>query len=246
MGDDDEFMPNALQQSYNFLKKNRNLGYVLRSCTMINSNGTTMNFNYYKSTCFFEKGEKTIAQLFRKSVYIAGFCIKRENLLNYYTAYLKGSLLTQLYFLSVQCLKYESAYFEIPLTVRKSKNTVPYFGSSENEKGLYIPEEKSVEGCTNFMRKYITTLDFLDNTFNIHIKNIVIKDMSKYLYHTLALQRHRGIKTFIKFANGLGKLGYNSSIYFYIYTFALILFGKNKCDSVITFLKSKLKHTPHL
>jgi glycosyltransferase involved in cell wall biosynthesis len=149
MGDDDEFMPDALEQTYHFLKKHINLGYVLRSCTMINSNGTTMNFKYYKSTCFFEKGEKTIVQLFRKSVYLAGFCINHTNLLDYYTNYLKGSLLTQLYFLSVQCLQYESAYFEVPLTVRKIKNTVPYFGSSENEKGLYIPEEKSIEGCTN-------------------------------------------------------------------------------------------------
>jgi hypothetical protein len=97
-----------------------------------------------------------------------------------------------------------------------------------------------------FMHKYITTLDFLDKTFNISIKSDVIKDMSKYLYPTLALQRHRGLKIFIKFANTLGKMGYNSSIYFYIYTIALVLFGKSRCDSIITFLKSKLQHTPHL
>jgi glycosyltransferase involved in cell wall biosynthesis len=246
MGDDDEFMPDALEQSYSFLKTHTNLGYVLRSCTMVNANGTIMNFRYYKSTCFFDKGEKTIVELFRKSVYLAGFCVKRDGLLERYTDRMKGSLLTQLYFLAVQCLQYKAAYFEVPLTVRKMKNTVPYFGSSENEKGLYIPEEKSVEGCTNFMRKYITTLDFFDNTFNINVKNSIVRDMSKYLYPTLALQRHRGIKIFIKFANTLAKMGYNSSIYFYIYTFALVLFGKNKCDSFITFLKSKLKHTPNL
>jgi hypothetical protein len=198
------------------------------------------------STRFFKKGADAIVQLFRKSVLISGFCIRKDRLLDFYTDYFKGSLLTQLYFLAIQCIKYDSAYFDVSLTVQKYKNTVPYFGSSENEKGLYIPEENSVKGSINFMNSFIKTIDFIDKTFSINIKSDILKDMSKYCYYTLAIQRHRGIKVFLNYAFTLGRLGYNSSIYFYVYTFALILFGRNNCDAFITFLKSKLKHTPHL
>jgi glycosyltransferase involved in cell wall biosynthesis len=246
MGDDDEFVPSALEQFYNFLKTNDQLGYVLKSHIGISQDGRTVYFKYYASTCFFEKGTNAIIQLFRKSVLISGFCIKREGLLDYYTDYFKGALLIQLFFLSIQCMKYDSAYFELPLTLQKCKDTIPYFGSSVNEKELYIPGENSVKGSINFMKNFIKTMNFIDATFHINSKKSILKDMSKYCYYTLAIQRPRGIRTFLNYASTLGKLGYNSSIYFFIYVLALVLFGKNKCDSFIIFLKFRLKYTPHL
>jgi glycosyltransferase involved in cell wall biosynthesis len=246
MGDDDEFIPNALEKFYHFLKNNQQLGYVLKSHIGEFSHGKIEYFNYYKTTCFFTKGANSIVEVFRKSVLISGFCIRRYNLLEYYTDQLKGSLLTQLFFLSIQCLKFDSAYFEFPLTVQKEKNTIPYFGSSENEKELYISGENSVKGSINFMTKFIEVMNLIDSTFQINIKSAILKDMSKYCYPTLAIQRHRGIKIFLEYASILSRLGYNLSVYFYVYTFALVLFGKKNCDSFITFLKSKLKHTPHL
>lgn len=246
MGDDDEFIPGALVKFYNFLKSNAQLGYVMKSHIAFGKDNSVEYYKYYKSTCFFEKGEKSIVELLRKSVLISGFCIKRDGLLEYYTNYLNGTLLIQLFFLAIQCLKYDSAYFETPLTKQQDKNTIPYFGSSEIEKELYIPGEKSVSGSLNFLAKFNVLFDYIDNTLHLNVKSAIKKDMSKYIYPTLAVHRDKGIRTFSKYTISLSKLGFNSSIYFYFYYLSLLVLGKRNCDKIIIYLKSKLTHTPHL
>lgn len=247
MGDDDEFIPGSLEKFYEFLKRNKQLGYVLKSHITIYRNNSKEYFNYYPETVYFEKGENSIIELFRKSILISGFCIRKEDLMNYYTTKLTGTLLTQLYLLSIQCLKYPSAYFAIPLTVQdENKNTIPYFGSSENEKGLYVPGENSVNGSLNFMNKYNQVLDLIDSTHTIQIKKKIKLNMSKYSYPILAIQRNKGVKVFTKYTIQLCKIGYNSSIYFYFYYLSLLILEKRNCDNVIIFLKSKLKSTPRL
>jgi len=45
--------------------------------------------------------------------------------------------------------------------------------------------------------------------------------MSKYSYPVLAIQRNKGRKQFNEYARELAKLGFNKSIYFYIYYWSL-------------------------
>ena len=70
--------------------------------------------------------------------------------------------------------------------------------------------------------------------------------MSKYSYPNLAIQRHRGIKIFLNYSISLKKLGFGSTIYFYLYIFFLILFNKKICDTVILKIKKINNVTPSL
>jgi len=246
MGDDDEFVPGSLNLLISFLKKNNELGYVLKSHYTILKDGSHEIFNYYSGDQFFNPGTSTIVEMFRKSVLISGFCIRREDLYNYYTTNLNGTLLIQLYFLAIVAMKYKCAYFSPALTFQRQEGNVPFFGSSENEKGLYSPGEKSIQNSINFSKSFLTVLSYIDNTLSIKVKDKVVLDMSKYFYPSLSIQRNRGRKAFYKYFRELNKLGFNTSIYYYVYFIALYIFGKSFCDSIIRNIKRIIRVTPKL
>ena len=70
--------------------------------------------------------------------------------------------------------------------------------------------------------------------------------MSKYFYPSLAIQREKGLKEFLRYVKELNKIGFNCTVYYYIYIVALIILGKNICDSTIVYLKKLLGKTPKL
>jgi abequosyltransferase len=246
MGDDDVFLPGALEILFNFLLKNPDLGYVLKSHVIKMANGENVPFNYYNKNMFFEKGEATIVELFRKSVLISGFLIRREPLLDYYTDKLNGTLLIQLYFLSIQCNQYPSAYLSTPLTMQMEEGSIPYFGSSENEKGLYDPGKITIKNSLNFLNSYLNLLEYIDLTLHVNVKDKIVKDMSKYFYPSLSIQRHNGRKIFYGYYKELNKLGFNVSKYYHLYFIALYVLGEKSCDSMILTIKKRLKATPKL
>jgi hypothetical protein len=108
---------------------------------VIHLNGQIEEFKYFDSDQFFEPGVLTFKELFRKSVFISGFCFKREYVLSYYdTNQFNGTLLYQLFLCSNLVMEYPSAYCSIPITIMDdSARGVPEFGSSKNEASIYTP-----------------------------------------------------------------------------------------------------------
>ena len=126
MGDDDWFVPEALDKFIGFLKDHRELGYVLKTHLLIYEDGIQELFKYFSESRFFEKGEAAYLALFRKSVFISGFTFKREYSLNYLVDCFDGTLLFQLYLLAEITLKHSSAFCDILLTARDKTGT-PFF-----------------------------------------------------------------------------------------------------------------------
>ena len=69
MGDDDQFVPGALDKIINFLKNNDELGYLLRAY-YTNNNGKIEKFRYYKEKRFFEPG-RTLLLNFLEKVFLS-------------------------------------------------------------------------------------------------------------------------------------------------------------------------------
>lgn len=245
MGDDDMFVPQMLDPYILFLKNHPELGYVLRSYQSIHSNGSIEKFKYFPDTCFFGPGLDTCAILFRKSLFISGFCFQREYGMRDLTDALDGSLLYQLYILSEVCMKYPSAYFGEPIT-QSIDGGIPYFGSSETEKGIYTPGSITVENSVAFMKKYFVVTRYLDQKHHMNLTERVRKDLAKYSYPILSIQREKGRKVFWKYHKELCKIGINDSVYYYIYLFALYVCGKNVCDNGIRAIKKCIGRTPQL
>ena len=245
MGNDDLFVPGAIDKLIQFTESNNDLGYILRSHYFTDKNNKTETFYYYNDTKFFEPGVSSYVQMFRKSVFISGFTIKREYILPLLKDDFDGTLLFQLYLVAEVCLKYRSAYFNEPLTQRYDEGS-PEFGNAPSEKGLYTPGSVTLDHQLNFMRGYFKITKYLDEKYKINSTPLVKADMSKYLYHGLATQRDKGISVFLKYVKGLNSIGYNCTMYYYIYVFLLIILGKKICDSGIRIIKKILGSTPRL
>ena len=245
MGDDDTFMPNALDKLIIFLESNNSLGYVLKSHQHIFKDGRIEKFRYFDGNQFFKAGEDTYIELFRKSVFISGFTINRKYIQNLLVDDFDGTLLFQLYLLAEVSINYDCAYFDIPLT-QALEEGIPFFGNSESEKGLYTPGTITIENSLNFLKGFFKITSFIDNKYNLNSTDKIKTDMSKYFYPSLAIQREKGLKEFFRYVKELNKIGFNITVYYYIYISALVLLGKKSCDSTIVLLKKILGKTPKL
>jgi len=155
-------------------------------------------------------------------------------------------LLFQLYLAAEVVLKYPSAYFDEPLTYQYEKELKPEFGSSEAEKKLYTPGTVTIENSINFMKGFIKITRYLDEKYGFKSVDIIKRNISKYSYPVLSIQRDKGLKRFLRYIKELNKLDFNITIYYYIYVITLIIFGKGICDEGIRIIKRLLGKTPKL
>lgn len=245
MGDDDTFISKSFDALIEFLEENNKLGYVLKSHQYIFKDGRVEKFRYFDGNQFFQPGEGTYIELFRKSVFISGFTINRNYIQDLLVDDFDATLLFQLYILAEVSLKYECAYFDTPLTQAKEEG-IPFFGNSESEKDLYTPGTITIENSLNFLKSFFKITKFIDNKYDLESTQKIKIDMSKYFYPSLAIQREKGLKEFFRYVRELNIVGFNITIYYYIYLVGLTIFGKKNCDNLIIYLKKLFGKTPKL
>lgn len=247
MGDDDEFVKDSLKKIVSFLKKNKDLAYILKCHYLVHENGHKEIFRYFPETKYFEPSSDTLISLFRRSVYIAGFMINRKKIIPYITDKFDGSMLNQIYYLSEVVLKYRSAYLDVPFTQQTAlkqhdKDDVMF----DREKKRFVERTATLDISINFLKSFYQISSHIDQKYNLNISNKIRIDMSKYIYPTMSIYRSKGIIFFLKYVFELKKIKLNKSILFYIYVFGLIMFGKNICDSLIKNLKRIIGYTPQI
>lgn len=245
MGDDDLFIPGVLDGYLDFLNEHHEVGYVLRSYRAINKDGLIEYFKYYSSDMFFEKGENTYLELFRKSVFISGFTCKREWASEYLVDDFDGTLLYQLYILAELCMHHPAAYYSVPIT-QSIEGGTPYFGTSEKEKDLYTPGTITVQNSLNFMQGFFIISGYMDKKYNLDSTKKIKTDISKYSYPILSIQRNKGVSEFKYYCRELRKLDIDCTIFFNIYYIGLLIMGTKRCDNIIKFIKKVLGKTPKL
>lgn len=247
MGDDDEFVAGAFDKVIDFLECHPQLGYVLKSHYTIYDEKRKERFRYYGGTTFFPPGIDAYIELFRKSVFIAGFMIRREYAAPFVTDRFDGTMLIQLYLLAEVVLRHPSAYLDEPFTQQYAShehNVGDVMFDRETKK--FIPRRPTLEISLNFLKSFSAITDYIDLTHHINSTPLIKKDMSKYFYPNLAVHRDAGPRTFFEYVWELNKLGFNSSFYYYVYVILLALLGKRVCDWGICTLKRMLGRTPRL
>jgi len=247
MGDDDEFVPGAFDKVLSFLDRHPDLGYVMKSHYLIHDDQKKEQFRYFRKSEFFEPGVNAYIELFRKSVYIAGFIIRRECAAPYLTNRFDGTMLIQLYLLAEVTLRYPSAYFDVPFTQQYAShehnvNDVMF----DREKNEFVPRRPTIDISLNFLKGFSLITEYIDKTHQINSTALIKKDMSKYFYPSLAVHRDAGLRFFYNYVRELNKLGFNSTFYYYVYVILLTLLGKRVCDWGIWHLKKMLGSTPRL
>lgn len=249
MGDDDFFVPGAIERYIDFLTAvdNVDIGYVLKSHYNINKKGEKEYFRYYKEDRYFPPGADAYLALFRKSVFISGFLIRSDYAKKYNTHDLDGTLLLQLYLLARVVLLHGSAYSRELFTYQYTYNI---YEKSEvmfdRKKNKFVERVATKEVSLSFLNSYLRVIDYIDTVCGIQLRQRVLLDISKYSYPSLAIQRHLGVFGFVGYCISLYKMGFAKSIYFYIYFLMLLVLGKDLCDQLIYGLRNKLGATPAL
>jgi len=249
MGDDDTFVTKNIFAYINFLKKNEEIGYILRRYSIIDLNNKKESFRYFNSNKFFNPGLDSMLVMLRRSVFISGFCFKREYVKDIFdTNYFAGTLLYQLFLCAELCLNHKSAYCDIHITeMNENQRGIPEFGNSNSEKELYSPGEISIQNSINFVKSFFVITGYIDNKYKLDSTSKFLLSFSKYSYPVLSIQRDKGFNEFIRYKRELLKeIPLNKTIFFYIYYYSLLFLGKNTSDSIIIFLKNKLGYTPNL
>ncbi|MDC1264488.1 glycosyltransferase [Amylibacter sp.] len=244
MGDDDTFVEAALDKLADFLNEHPLLGYVLKRHVLLKSDGSNEPFRYYKTTKFFEPGEQSYTELFRKSVFISGFTINRQACVSHLNDTFDGTLLQQLYLLAEVVMQHPSAYFDEPLTVGYDDG-VPEFGTSETEKALYTPGKPTVDNSITFLSGYIKIAKFIDMKYDLALTHKIIRDLSNYSFPSLSVHRDKGYLEFVRYARRMQKLGFHGK-YFYVYIIVLALLGVRIPASLIVLIKKIYGRTPQL
>lgn len=245
MGDDDLFIPNQLDKFLEFLHEHRELGYVLRSYRNHYLNGDIEYYRYYDGTRFFNPSKESYVELYRKSVFVSGFTFKRRLVIDSETDCFDGTLLYQLYIQAEICLKYPSAYFDEPITEAFEGGDF-FFGSSDAEKNLYVPNKHTVQGESKFISNFFVITRFIDKKYGIDSTQQILIDMSKYSFPMLALVSENGRNDLRLYYKELEKLGFGCTWYFKFYYLALYIAGPNVCRKGIRFIKKIMGSTPRL
>jgi abequosyltransferase len=248
MGDDDVFLPGALQQFVNFLIVNSGVHYILRTYLTLHADGRVEYFRYLPKTKVLSAGETTVAWLFKRSVSLSGFTILTDIAKQHATDKLDGTLLYQVYLMAQTCIEHESIYCDIPIVrVEQSYRCAnSMFGNAVTEKKRFIPGLITHDNSINFTKSFIALTEYLDQIHGTNLTHLVLNDISKYSYPFLSIQRKNGILPFLRYAKRLNyETGLGCTPYFHIYKWGLVLFNERLCDRFIGFVKRTLGYTPN-
>lgn len=245
--DDDVFMPGAMDKFVEFVRQHQDVGYILRSYRNIELDGSYQDFRYYKEDRVFPAGKETAIELYDKSCFLSGYTIRTDYAKEYVTDELDGYLLYQMYLLLEVCRRYPSAYSRI-LVSKALPDNIHYFGESEEEKKLFKGPDMDGQNNLNLVLGDFKVINYVSKKYNDDTAKIIGHNLSKLSYPSLAVERRkkRGVKSFARYSNELRKIGFGSSFYFYVYFFALLIFGAGFCDKVVAGIKKKLGHRPKL
>lgn len=250
MGDDDIMMPNALSKIEHVINKNTGVAVILRSWLKADreTNEVDEVFKYFSSDRLFEAGEKSAATLFRRSVAIAGYTVKRELASQLATEKFDGTLLYQVYLTATLALKHQCYYISQPIAImRKDKNQKPthFFGTAEVEKNKFKPGSLTYENSLHFIDGMLKlSLDVSNIQNSPVLYELILKDLYNYSYPLLSVQRNNGLINFIRYQSELRRRGFGRSILFNIYAISLLIFGLKYCSIMIKTIKNVYGRTP--
>ena len=245
MGDDDMFVPEALDKFIDWLYEHRNLGYVCRAYQILNPDNSIDYFKYYNKDKFFEPGIDAYVAFFMKSNLMSGYTIRREYTYDFEDPSVDYTLFYQMYLMGEVCLRYPSGYCNIPVA-QYIGDGVSYFGSSESEKDYYKPGENAATQLSNINKFFVVT-ELIDKKNNIVSTPLVKLQFSKYsTYPTMLKYRTMSIKELKQCKKTLKSMGLNGSRYFNIYFYALIILGPQICQWMVRKIKQVYGGRPEL
>jgi len=251
MGDDDLMCAGALLKISEVVNK-FNPGVIIRSWARADRDTKVVEevFRYFDDDRLFEAGKNGIVTMYRRSVAIAGYTVKRDLAKKHSTSRFDGTLLYQLY-LTGMVLSNNDGYYisNLVAIMRKDSNQSPthFFGTAKAERGRFKPGELKESQSLIFIDGMLEIAKYLENELEIPgLNKAIIKDMANYSYPLLSVQSRKSFWSFFNYYKLLSKKGFWKNIYFHVYYLALAILGVKSCTKIILWIKNHLNYTPVL
>ena len=247
MGNDDLMCEGALAKVSAAISRHPNVGVLLRSYAAFDGtpDNIVQTFRYFDRELFFPAGAKTIGAIYRRSVVIPGMVIHREAALRCATDRFDGTLLYQLYLVANILADMNAVYLPDVIALYRNGG-VPDFGNSAAEQGKFQPKEQTPESSVHFMHGMLDIARYVEQVRQIAIFKPIIRDIANYSYPILAIQAKKPIRVFLKYGWSLARLGLARYPLFYIWFVGILVFGTDRIDRLIVWIKTRLGHTPNL
>ncbi len=246
MGDDDLWCAGTLSELGRAIDTVPDVGVVLRAWqTVAKDSGEVLDVHrYFAGDRMFGPGPETVAAFFRRSVFISGIAIRADAARAISTDKFDGTLLYQLYLVGNLLVTMPGHYVSRITAIRRSGGD-HYFGSSESERGRFVPQQLTPEHSLNFVRGLYAITESLESVYGPKLGRMIRADIAHYSYPLLAIQaRQSSRSSFQSYAPTLAQLGLGNYLSFRIYRAALSLAGFRVCDFLIETLKRLFGSTP--
>lgn len=248
MGDDDRFLPGALDRFLEFLREHRDNAYVLRSYRAEHPDGTLESYHYCPEVRSFPPSPQTAAFMFKRTVSIAGVTFRRQSALEAATDRHDGTLLYQCHLVLEIAGRYPSVYCPIPvaLVTQTFRQDNPQFGMAASE-SRFQPGKVTFDNSIRFTQGFFEIAESYDAAHGTSVAALVAVDLSKYSYPILSIQRKNGVLPFVRYCIRLARETPIAKTWHYlIYAAALTVLGETFCDKTIVLIKRLVGHTPEL
>lgn len=252
MGDDDLLVQGALSKIASVVRENEGIGVVLRTWGRMTGDSRQVHeeFRYFNSDRVFEPSDKSVVALFRRSVAISGYTVKRSLAQEYSTDRFDGTLLYQLYLTGMILAKSKGYYISQLISLMRvdsDSTTSHFFGSSVSEQEKFKPGVLEASHSLNFIKGMIEIAEYLEaNTCRAGLAKKILRDMGNYSYPLLSYQVDKPPRVFARYYLSLLKLGLWKNVYIHLYFVGLLTLGRTRCENIIVSIKSVLNQTPKL
>lgn len=247
MGNDDLMCAGALKTISDTISRHPKIGVFLRSFAAFDGSpqNIVQTFKYFDRELFFPAGARTISTFYKRSVVIPGVTLHREAALQFSTDKFDGTLLYQIYLIANILAEWNGVFSPEIVTWYRNGGT-PDFGNSSSEKGKFVPQTRTPDSSVSFMRGMLEIARYVEDTRHVDIYRSILKDLSNYSYPILFFQADKPLGTFFKYYLSLIRLGFGRQMLFHVYFFAILLFGTQRMERIIAWIKGRLGHTPNI
>jgi len=246
MGNDDLLCPGALKTIGNLLTAHPDVAVAIRSYGWFYENPSDIAqvVHYFPNTCIFPPGEDTVVTFFRRVGVLAGLVFRREDALAVSTDQFDGTLYYQVYLAAELLLRAHGLY--IDKTIAICREGKPDFGHSTAEQGKFQPGVYTSDARIEMIRSLLRIAEYMDAAHQCKMYTRILKDLGNYSYVYLSFQANLPFPEFWRYYRILGEIGFDHNLLFHFYFYGLVIFGKARCESMVKFLRSKLRATPRL
>ena len=247
MGNDDIMASGALLRVANVLKKNENIGLILRSYDWFVSDfkKPEQTIRYFNGDRIFPPGVKTIATAYRRCGVLSGYVVNREAALGYASDEFDGFLFYQMY-LSANILTKMKAYYISDVLTHSRSTEGPDFGNSSKEKSVFTPGEYTSEARIHMVAGMLKIAKSVEGSTGLKFFTAVEKDIANYVYPYIIDQLLLSPKKFFKLYKAMGNLGLKKYKMFHIHFLTAYLLKQKGYNTVTKIIRERLGKSPKI